>query len=105
MLKSFYLGVITLILVCLICLVTNTWVYIYRFSGIIGGISLLACGIWIGAFQSGGAAGYGGDAVSDYRSQTPDSQEARIKWSTRFLLFGLPNAIAAAIYIYFVFIK
>lgn len=105
MLKSFYLGVLVLAVVCVVCLITNSWVYIYRISGIIGGVSLLACGIAIGAFQSGGGASYGGDAVSDVMSQTEESKDARIKWSTRFLLVGLPNAIAAGIYIYFVFLK
>jgi len=105
LLKSFYLGVLALVMVCVVCLITNSWVYIYRISGIIGAVSLVACGITIGAFQSGGEASYGGDAVSDVMSQTEDTKDARIKWSTQFLLFGLPNAIAAAIYIYFVFLK
>lgn len=104
MLKSFYLGVLVLIVVCVICLMTNSWVYIYQISGVIGGVSLIACGISIGAFQSGGGSGYGGDSVSDIMSQTKGSQDTRVKWSTRFLLFGLPNAIAASIYIYIVFL-
>lgn len=81
------------------------WVYIYRFSGTIGAVSLAACGISIGAFQSGGEASFGGDAVSDYRSETIESKESRVKWSTRFFFYGLPNIIAAGIYIYNVFIK
>lgn len=105
MLKSFYAGVLALIMVCVICLITHSWIYIYQISGIIGGGSLLACGVTIGAFQSGGGASYGGDAVSDVMSQTKKSQDTRTKWSTGFLLFGLPHAIAAGIYIWFVFLK
>jgi len=105
LLKSFYLGVLALIVVCVVCLITNSWIYIYRISGVIGAVSLAACGIAIGAFQSGGEASFGGDSVSDVMSQTKKSQDSRIEWSTRFLLFGLPNAIAAGIYIYIVFLK
>lgn len=83
----------------MLCLITNNWVYIYKLSGIIGVGSLVACGVTIGAFQSGL------EAQSDAISQTKEGQDTRIKWSTKFLLFGLPHVVAASIYIYFVFIN
>ena len=103
--KSFFFGVITVIAICIISLITHNWVYIYWFSGNIGVLALIACGIAMGAFQDVGKASYGGEAIADKMNETEENKDSRIKWATRFLLFGLPNVIAAAIYIYFVFIK
>ncbi|MCK6256417.1 DUF5316 domain-containing protein [Fictibacillus sp. KIGAM418] len=91
--KSFFIaGLIVGAAVLLSAFILNDWSLLLNVSGSIGLVSLLAAGLFTGAFIDGDRF------RANYFSETKENRQDRIRYSTLLLLFALPNLIVAVSY-------
>ncbi|MDN4525849.1 DUF5316 domain-containing protein [Fictibacillus fluitans] len=73
-------------------LLLNDWSLLLNVCGAIGLLSLLAAGLFTGAFVNGD------QLRANFNTETKEHRKERLISSKGFLMFGLPNLLIAIIY-------
>lgn len=95
MVRYFGIGTGIAVIVVVSALALGNWSLLFKLSGSIGLISMLAAAIFMGIFSSG-------DRIrANYSNETLEVSTKRRGLSTKLVLFGLPNLVASIIYLIF----
>ncbi|WP_057913332.1 DUF5316 domain-containing protein [Peribacillus muralis] len=87
--KSFYLGIVIVLISLLISVFTNDWTLMYKITGWVTAIVLVLCALFSGGFVDGDRLG------RNILSETKEDKKERVFLTTRLLLIGLPNFLTA----------